>query len=397
MLPGVKIKILNGALGSAPGTADGIAAMLLSGVAVAGKIELNEPKQIFSLADAKDLGITEDYDTNNQTDVYFQIKQFYAEAGEGKELWIMLFDKSVTMGQMTDIGIADNAVKLLNAAKGTIRLLGVGRVPDASYLPTVSGGLDADVWDALNNAQQLANNYAEKMRPLRVIIGGRAWTGKAGDLTDLTGFDKNRCAITLTGQGAGMEDANIGIVLGRLAKEPVQRKISRVKSGSLALSKAYLTDGGDVETHENALDSIHDKGYIIFRSFETKAGWFFSSDHTATANTDDYKFIARGRVIDKVMLIAYSIFVKEVDDDISLNPDGTLPASYIKALQGEIERSINLSMTAKGELTAVSCEIDPKQNILATDELNVKISPIPTGYSSAINIEIGFKNPLNKN
>lgn len=394
-LPGVNITILNGALGSVPGTSDGIAGMILSGVAVVDKIALNEPKQLFSLADAVALGLDEDYDTANSVDVYYQIKEFYSEAGTGAELWIMLVAQTVTMAEMADITEVNNAVKLLDAASGTIRLLGITRVPDGSYSETITDGLDSDVWAAVTKAQALAVAYAANMRPFRTVIAGRAWSGVSGDLADLKQRSDNRCAVALTGQGSGLEEANIGIILGRLAANPVQRKISRVKSGALQLTEAYLTDGSSVESHESALNSIHDKGYIIFRKFERKAGYFFNSDPAATADTDDYKYLARGRVIDKVVLLTYETFINEVDEDIELNADGTLPASYVKSLQGEIEKVISTAMVAEGELSAISCVIDPTQNILSTDKLNVSVKPVPKGYTSAIDIEIGFSNPLN--
>ena len=394
-LPAVNITKLNGALGSVPGTNDGIAGMVLSGIAVAEKIALNEAKQIFSLEDAVALGLDEAYDTGNNLDVYFQIKQFYSEAGKGKELWIMLIAQTVTMADIADIANINNAVKLLNAASGNIRLLGISRVPDSEYTATITDGLDSDVWAAITNMQALAEDYASRMQPFRAVIAGRNWDGFAGNLANLKERSDNRVAVTLTGQKEANANANIGIVIGCLAKNPVQRKISRVKSGALQLTEAYLTDGETIESKIDALGSIHDKGYIIYRTYEQKAGYFFNSDQTATADTDDYKYLARGRVIDKIVLLAYAKFINEVEEDIDINKDGTLPVAYVKSLQGEIEKAISTVMVAEGELSRIDCLIDPTQNILSTDLLNVEIKAIPKGYTSAIDINIGFSNPLN--
>jgi hypothetical protein len=394
-LPGVNIVVLNGGIGSAVVVGDGVAGMLLSGVAVAGQLELDEPVQLFGLADLEALGIDADYDSANQLDVYYQVSQFYREAGTGAELWIMLMAQTVLMTAMVDVSLSKNGARLLDAAQGRIRLLGVSRVPDLGYVQTITDGLDADVWGAVVNAQQLATQHAANVRPLRVLVAGRGWTGIAGDLADLKQRSENRVAVVLTGQGSGLEDANIGIVLGRLAANPVQRKISRVKSGSLAITEAYLTHGEPIETVENALDLIHDKGYIIYRKFAGKAGYYFNSDHTATSDGDDYRYLSRGRVMDKLMLIAYLTFINEVDEDIDINPDGTLPASYVKSLQTEIEKAVKEQMVANGELSAISCLIDEKQDVISTDKLKVTVSAIPVGYTSSIEIEIGFTNPLN--
>jgi hypothetical protein len=394
-LPGVSIEIQNGAIGSIPGTSDGVAGMIMSGVAVSGKIALNEAKQIFSEEDAEALGLDAAYDTTNTTDVHFQISEFYKEAGAGAELWIMIVAKTVLMETMCDIASTTNAVRLLDAAGGKIRLLGVTRVPDAGYTAVITTGLDEDVWDAAIKAQALAEAYALKMQPLRVVIGGREWSGVAGALADLHTRSENRVAITLTGQGDGVENANVGIVLGRLAAVPVQRNIGRVKSGPLQLSSAYLTDGNPIEESLASLDSIHDKGYIIFRKFEGKSGYYFNDDPTSAPLTDDYASLGRGRVIDKALVLAYITFVEEVNDEVEIKADGTLAAAYVKSLQAGIENVINTSMTAEGEISSVSCVIDPTQNILSTNKLSVSLTIVPVGYSKSIEIELGFNNPLN--
>ena len=54
-LPNVNISLSSGALGVTAQTTDGIAGLILSGVAVSGSITLNTPKQVFSLQNAVDL------------------------------------------------------------------------------------------------------------------------------------------------------------------------------------------------------------------------------------------------------------------------------------------------------------------------------------------------------
>jgi hypothetical protein len=393
-LPGVYIEILNGALGSVPGTDDGVAGLILSGVAVTGKIALNEPKQIFSLAEAEALGLDEAYDTTNTTDVWEQIVNFYDRAGKGSQLWIMLVAKTVKMGDALDKTIATNAVKLLNTANGAIRILGIGRVPDTGYTPVITTGLDADVWDAVTKGQALAEEFAAKIQPVRIVISGRAWTGVAGDLLNLKTREDNRVGVSLAGMGEGNKNANIGLLLGRLASIPVQRNIGRVKGdGNLDLSAAYLTDGATLESHTDALESIHNKGYIIYRRFTGKAGYYFNDDPTATADTDDYVSIARGRVIDKALVLTYTTYVEEVNDEVAINSDGTLSAAYVKSLQGKVENVINQAMTANGEISSVQCVIDPKQNILSTNKLLIDLRIVPVGYAKEIRVTLGFRNP----
>ncbi|OQY03190.1 MAG: hypothetical protein B6I20_05580 [Bacteroidetes bacterium 4572_117] len=395
MLPGVIINIENGALGGAPGTSDGITGMMLSGVAVASQIALNEPKQIFSLAGAVALGLDEAYDTANSVDVYKQIKSFYDVAGTGKELWFMLVAQTVSLADMLDVTEAANAVALLDAADGKIRVLAVSRVADGGYTPTILDGLDSDVYAAVTTGQALAESFAAQIKPLRVVIGAREWSGAAGDLADLHQRTDNRVAISLTGHSSSNKNADVGVMLGRLAAIPVQRNIGRVKDGDLGILQAYLTDGETTESKETAWASIYDKGFVFVRRYVGKSGYYFVDDLTATALTDDFCTLSKGRVIDKAFTLTYATYINEVNDEVLINTDGTLSAAYVKSLQAAIENVLNQAMTAKNEISAAKCSIDETQNILATNNLVVSIRVTPVGYSKEIEINLGFNNPLN--
>lgn len=387
MLPNVIINIENGALGAIQQLNDGIAGLMITGVAASG-LELNTPQQIFSLKDAEDLGINAAYDTDNGLNTHRQISDFYAQAGTGAELWIMLVPSTYEMATAFTAG--EEVENLLNAANGTIRVLGCGITHDSA---TVDGGLEADVLAGATAAHALALTYAAKMQPFVTILSGNAWSGVSGDLTDLHTKSENNVAIALAGLGSGLTEAAVGLIVGRIAKSPVQRNLGRVKDGALGISSAYLTDGATVESHADELNAIHDKGYIIFRTFAGKAGYFFNDDFTATALTDDYSALARKRVINKAMLIAYSVFVEEVNDEVEINPDGTLPQGYISGLQANIESQINNIMTSGSEISSVTCVIDASQNVLSTNKIVVGLRIVPMGYSKSISINLGFSNP----
>ncbi len=385
-LPGVYIEILNGQIGGAPGTDDGVSGLICTGVALSGKIELNEPKQLFSLDDAKYLGITKSYDTDNGVDVHKQISDFYAEAGKGSELWLMLVDSTVSMAEMLNKDNPTTAVKLLNKAKGSIRLLSVD-CPNCGIDEIQQSGL---------NAQKLSEDYTQKIQPFRVILPGNKWSGDISSLANLREMEYNRVSVVLLSTGEGQTCASSGLVLGRLASIPVQRNCGRVKSGALPLLEAYMTDGKASEDYINAYSAIHAKGYIFARKYPNKSGYYLNDDPTATKLTDDYNSIARGRVIDKAFVLTYSTFIEEVNDEVAINDDGTLSAAYVKSVQGKIENVINQSMTANGEISSVSCTIDPLQNILATNVLDVYLFIVPVGYAKEIRVKLGFTNPLNK-
>ena len=392
--PGVYIEIENGKLGVVPTSDDGIVGMIVSGVDDS-TVPFNEPKQIFSLKEAEDLGINEAYDIDNSVIVYKQIKDFYTVAGNGAELWILIVAQTVLMADYVD-NTKTHAPALLDAANGKIRVLAISRVPDVTYTATITHGIDDDVWNAMANAQVLADAYSTKIKPLRVIIGAREWSGVPADLQDLNELANNRVGISLVGNALVSKEANIGYVLGRISAIPVQRNIGRVKDGAVVDINAYLTDGTSVDDLELQIQAVHAKGYITFRKYVNRGGYYFVDDPMATADTDDYKSLARGRVIDKAFVLTYNTYVEDVNDEVIINPDGTMSVAKVKSLQAKIENIINQSMTAKNEISSMTCTIDPTQNILSTNQLIIELSILPVGYAKEINVKLGFTNPLNQ-
>jgi hypothetical protein len=392
-LPAVSIQVENGALGQVAASDDSVFGLLLQGAAPA-SLALLTPTLITTLADAEALGITSAYDTANTCRVWKHIKEFYDESGSGSNLWIMVVSNAVSMATMCDKAQANYAVKLLNAASGKIRVLGVTRSPAGGYSPdTTANQIDADCVTAITNAQALALDYANNFKPLRVLIEARNYTGTSGSLVTLNTQTNNRVAVllgdTVTGAGSA-----VGLALGRLSSVPVQRNLGRVKEGALVATAAYLGTA-TLESVESTVATIHDKGFITFRRYVGKSGYYFTDDPTCTGATDDYNRFARGRVIDKVITIAYSTFVEEILDEILIDSAGKIETSKAKYYQTRIETAINTAMTANGEISSVSALVDPNQNVLSTNQICVQLRIVPVGYAKTILVKLGFNNPAN--
>jgi len=388
-LPNVNITIANGQLGRVAATDDGVAGLLLSGTATV-DLALSAPVQLFSFKQLTDLGVT----LVNNPLAYKDAKAFYDQAGEGAELWLMLVSDAVLFADICDETEA-YAKKLLDAASGRIRILGINRIPVGGYTPDDTECVDADVFDGMANLETMAGHYGEAYKPFRALLPGLAFTiGKISVLRDLKGGNDNHVAIVL---GSDTEDSvAIGLTLGRLAANPVQRNIARVKDGDVGLTAAYFPDGTPTADLEANWDSVHDKGYIFFRRIYGKSGFFFTDDPTATADTDDFSAIARGRVIDKALVIAYQTFVEELNEEIPVKPDtGMVAPALIAAWKTNIEQALGINMTAKKEIVKAECYIDPNQNVLSTDTIYATISILPVGYAKFIEITLGLSNPYN--
>lgn len=388
-LPGINIEIQNGALGQVIDTPDGVCGLILQGVA-ADQLALGEAAQLYTLTDAETLGIDSTYDSGNSVQVWKHIREFYDEAGEGAELWIILIAQAISMEDLADINNS-HAKTLLNAAQGRIRILGITRNPLGGYSPTLTNNIDQDVITAIPKAQALAQAYADKFSPIRVILEGYGYTGVPAGLPVLSTMDNNRTAVLLGNTVSGPHQA-VGLLLGRLARIPVQRNPGRVKDGSLNITQVYL-NADKLESVLADSEAIHQKNYITFRSYVSKAGYYFTDDPTATGATDDYNSLARGRVIDKVIVLAYGVYVQEVLDEIQVDSEGKINPAKTAYYQAIIANQVNQAMTFNLEISSFRAYVDPNQNVLSTGKLEVKLFVTPVGYAKEIRIKLGFENP----
>lgn len=390
----VNITLANGGLGGTLQTNDGIAGLVLTGNPDTGGYATGEVVLVTGMATVAAAGITEE----DNPFAHRQLNDFYTAAGDGAQLYVMLVPDTMTIAEIALKTNADGAIKLLNEADGAVKLLGIMTDDTAVDEPEIEDGLNGDIWTAAENLKQLAKDFFEAHKPFRGVIGATSYTGVAADLAAInSGTTNNRVGILLGDIQAAEDDelsaSCIGLLLGCAAALPVQRKVSRVRNGALpGVTEAYVGPHA-AGTPTAQLAVIAGKGYITFTTYANVAGWFFSGDPMATATTDDYSMLSRGRIIDKAHILAYTTFVQSVDDEVPINTDGTLDAGFCKWLEQQMLNQINNTMTVNREISSVSCYIDPEQNILSTNELRVVISIVPVAYATDIKITLGFSNP----
>ncbi len=390
----VNITLANGQLGAILQTNDGITGMVLTGADEAHGYTTGSPILVTSMTDVVAAGITE---TGNPFATR-QLQEFYNQAGSGARLYLMLVPADMSVSNMAKYSNADGVRKLLDFAQGKIKVLGIMSDDDAIVADggtvTVTNGMNEDVYNAADNMAITAEEYFNIQRPFRAVIGASSVVAGTSFNDVATGTTNNRTAI-LIGDTQSSKAACLGLLLGVVSSVPVQRKVSRVRNGALTNSEAFIGTSALATLGVGAPGVIADLGYITFITYPNVSGYFFSGDPMCTATTDDYAMLARGRVVDKAHILAYTVFVQEVDDEVPVNEDGTLDNGFCKWLEQQMENQINNTMTANREISSVTCFIDPAQNILSTNRLNVVLRIIPVGYATNIQISLGFANPAN--
>lgn len=393
MLPRIKINYENGALGSVTASPDGCLGIVATGEEVAGKFELGKAYVLRSYAALSDLGITESVNPAIEK----AVREFYDEAGEGTELWLMAFARTVKISELVDVN-QEYARKLIIDSNGKIRGIVVVYDPEDAYSPTVTHALDVEVETALPKAQALAEWATEnRFAPLFVLMEGRHFNGNATELPDLTEMNYNRVGVLIGDTRTESKGAAVGILAGRIAGIPVQRNVGRVKDGALMPLQFYIHD--TVASAYRDTEMLHDKGYISLRNYVGKAGYFFTDDPLATAVSDDYHALANRRVVDKAYRIAYAVLLEELLDEVPVNEDGTMMVAVAKSWESRVEQAIAIEMTANGELSAdlsnpndrgVVCYIDASQNVLSTSRIVASLKVRPFAYARYIDVNLGF-------
>nr|DAN20564.1 MAG TPA: tail sheath protein [Caudoviricetes sp.] len=389
-LANVNIVIGNGNLGVASLSDDGIAGLVLTGTATE-KLELNKVYVLSSTADFKKYSI----DEKTNPFLYKELTAFYNAAGDGAELHLLVVSEATTLTQICAAEEDAPLKKLISSAAGRIRLVGINRNTPTEYVPTLEGCIDADVVTAIAAAQSVADSFLKQVAPFRVLLPALGWNGETTDLYQPREGSYNRVAIVMASDGifgeSKLYSAAIGQVLGRAAKISVHQNIGRVRDGAIA-AKGFLTSGKTPEEHFALWDLLDDAGYIFYRTFISKNGYYLNDDATATATTDDYCFLSYGRVIDKATILAYKTYIDDILDNIEVDPDkGTIPVPICKEFEAAIIRSVNTEMS--GEISSFNAYINPEQDILTTRETNISLEIVPLGTLRKINISLSLKNP----
>lgn len=396
----------NGGLGRQQPNEDGISGLIFNAVAVSGTFDLGKRYELRATSDAEDLGLTKEYDDTNKVLVHYHISEFFRINPNGI-LHIMGVSQSVTMTQMCDKA-NQYLKKLLTDAEGKIRQAGVIRNPATGYTPTITTGFDADVWTAIAKADQLSLEEETYYRPVDIIIEGKYMTGATSTVLDLHTLDhSNVSVIALADNDISVSKteytgyASVGTVLGCISLASVNENIGWAEKFNIQSSadarfiNVGLSSGLPLNSYsDTAQETLSDKGYIMPELIIGEAGVFINDSFTCVALDDDFSYIENNRVIKKAIRLVYKALAPKVKRPTKVDKNtGYLPSEVIKYYQSVAKSAMEV-LLRNNEASDVDAFMDPKQNLLATNELVVEVEVIPTGTARKIRVPIGFNNPF---
>lgn len=379
-LPNVSITIANGGLGRLAASRDGVAGMILTNQVSTpfplGTVRLfTSPKDVEALA------------AELTPHALKELREFYLEAGEGAELYVLPVANTVEIAD-----IAQSHINTLKAASGDISLVGISLNPDSPATEEDSS-IPEGLAGAFTTLQSISVTQRAAISPVLMVLG--VYGFDIADVADLPDKEDGTASSVLPVLACSDDSTlpAVGLALGRLAAKSIATNIGRVKDGATPATVVYI--GGQKLEEVTSLATIHNRGYAILRSFPGRAGYYWADDQTFCPQSDDLSSAARNRVINKALILTYDTYVEEINDTVQVDTSGRLPMAVVKYLEGIIESRIERDMGA--DISAVKAFINPTQNILSSDKLEIEVRIVPLGYLKEIVVSLGFSNPFTSN
>ncbi|WP_136464939.1 DUF2586 family protein [Flagellimonas onchidii] len=409
------VKIVKGKIGANTiATGDGISGMVITSPAP-GNLALGTVKEVYNLVDVESLGITPEFDANNDVNVYRHLREFFRLAGEGQKLYILLVAQATTMVDICEDTNEQYAKRLLIEADGEIRQIAIAVNPTGAT--THLNGMPDDVYNSIVKAQGLALWAFNRHFPCQVLLEAYDYAGPANataDLRDLPNLKATKVSLVngqdwayadgLTGNARKLAD--VGTALGTLSKARVNQNIGENESFDLtdAIRSAWLIPGlsshqKNVEVHAD-LQTLENKGYIFGMTYPGLDGVRWNNDHTCTeiildaeGNVNEHT-IAYGRTLDKAVRLLRAALLPKVKTTHPVNPKtGKLPIGVIKNFEGIGDTALG-GMVSRKEISDGRTIIDADSDLIIEKILRVKFRIVPYGSITEIEGTVNLKTNL---
>lgn len=180
---------------------------------------------------------------------------------------------------------------------------------------------------------------------------------------------------------------------------PPQRLISRVRDGSLQqIVQNPTTDPTDgFVYHDERLNPGLD--YLFagtggrFMAACTRVpslpGYYITDPLLMSPLGSDFNLLPRGLVMDVACDIVHQVGQLEINEDVRLNPNGTIYVNDAMTIQNEVLNAINTSMTATNMISSAAVVVDQTNNVMSTGQVNIGVTIVGRGFvlSEAIQIQ----------
>lgn len=350
--------------------------------------------------------------------LYHHISEYFRIGGKGAQLYVLNVRKVENAG-FAEL-VADKSVqRMIAGTDGKIFNLGFAYVPaDAS---AAVDGLPAEIVPAIRAAQKLADWTQQTNRPVHIALEcaglGNVTAATMLDLRDLqtdgVPTDCPQVSVMIgqdwdfaeTLKGSQQKYADIGVLLGCMAVQPVSYNIGEVATMMLTDANrgnwvnAGFSSHEKVKEKESELDGLNRKGYIFGEYYSGVV--CLNDDHVCARIVEDKdgnmgeSTIALSRTNCKVMRELYAAYLTKVKSTVPVDPKtGKMGTGTVKYFE-DIGNDVFSNMTARQELSGGETEVDGDSNLMIGERvLKVFFRWVPMGCIGSIDGTVNIKTSI---
>lgn len=299
-------------------------------------------------------------------------------------------------------GIAALAASAYAGLWGSIHQIG----PDA--------GADATTYDGnLSTAASTLDVFTRMLTTARDANAPSAWGGSVeSEATWMTTLQNDYSAVSAKRIGTGAGYYNIAsaypilgttfryrrpgmwAVAARVGQLPAQRMASRVSDGQLQpiiVDPSNDPSDGFIYHDERVTPGLTNSRFQAFRTRVGKGqGFFLDLPNLMSPVGSDYQYFPQGTVIDIACDIGRQTLDDEVDDDLLLNPDGTLQQTEALRIQSACNNALKANMTDVRMCSSAAVVVSTSQNVRLTQKVVATLTVNGVGYVTQIDLNVGF-------
>lgn len=344
-----------------------------------------------SIETAEKLGITSDAEASWEIRMlHYQLGHVY-RLNPGVTLYVGLFPAPKEAYTFAEVKVMQNytngALRQLAVWNGTQEITAT----DLTALQGVASGLEAID------------------RPLSVLYAPKV-TALADLPTTLAGAKKYNVSVVIGQDGEGVAAAlyndsgnvgkasvsGLGIALGIVSRAAVHQSIAWVEQFPTGVALPAFGDGTLLRDLDTAIvESLDTARYLFFVAYDGFADSYFNDSHTMDDAVSDYAMIENVRTMDKAVRGVRRAMLPRLGGTLYIDAATGQLAVYEVENLIEIANAPLLDMQKAGELSGMSVEIDPAQDVLSTSELEIVFKQVGVGVLRRLKCKIGFVKSLN--
>lgn len=280
-------------------------------------------------------------------------------------------------------------------------LSGIDRLLNSAYAfewISIAGISDAALWAALAVKATLAEakyRYIHFKAQARYLNEGETldeWVAAlTGDERGLTVGGRVQVYASWIKQSDsdGSLDVRgaLDLASGMSAKRDVAEPVDAVSYGGISGVLELLPEG----INGGHIDALDNAGYATLTKYIGLTGVYITHARMFAESTSDYTLEERRRVMDLACHRVRTAQLTYLNSTVSIGADGSVEGlEMFKAISQQVLNN----MQKANQISSGAVEIDPNQDILATETLVTRIKIVPLGKMSYIENTISYSNPV---